>query len=465
VLVLVACARSPNATAPTSAPAAPAGTAVTSRTPTGPPATSQLLPPAASTATSVRGTPAQRTTAATPPADNRGCPPGIDLLGYSDTLDKTTFAGNAIGGLSALVYDPAHDRYYSLVDNQGDTPARFYTLRLPLDGGRLGTPETIAVTILRRPDGEPYTGRTLDGEGMALLPDGDLLIASETEPSIRRFAPDGRQRGQLPVPPRFLVKPNGEAGENLTFESLALAPDGLTLYTAVEGPLGPDGFATPVRARLRLLRYTANPTYQPTAQFFYLTETAQGLSEIAALGPDELLTLERGFIPGLGNTIRLFRVSLTGATDVTARPSLADPALTPVPKTLLLDLGLCTPGTARHPGKQSNPLLDNIESVALGPLLPDGRQTLLLQSDDNFAADQVTRFYALAFRPKAFFLTPSRPNRRRYSYARSAGGNWFSPAEYREKWSSNRSSAPPTACAARNITAWRSASRSASYLG
>ena len=358
-----------------------------------------MLPTAVSTATRALGTPAQRTAAATPSADSPRCPTGTDFLGYADTLDKTTFADTTVGGLSALVYDAVRDQYYSLVDNQGDTPARFYTLRLPLAGGKLGTPAVIAVTILRNPTGVPLTGRTFDGEGMALLPDGDLLIASETEPSIRRFAPDGRQREQLPVPPRFLVRPNGEAGENLTFESLALASDSRTLYTAVEGPLGPDGFATPVRARLRLLRYTADPTFQPTAQFFYLAEAAQGLSEIAALGPNELLTLERGFIPGLGNTIRLFRVSLAGATDVTARTSLADPGLTPVPKTLLVDLGLCTPGAATHPGKQSNPLLDNIESVTLGPLLPDGRQTLLLQSDDNFALDQVTRFFALAFQP------------------------------------------------------------------
>ena len=304
-----------------------------------------------------------------------------------------------VGGLSALVYDATRDLYYSLVDNERDTPARFYTVRLPIVGGRLGTPEVVAMTILRDSSGQPFTGRTLDGEGLALLPGGDLLLASETEPSIRRFAPDGRQRAQLHVPPRFLVKPIGEATENQAFESLALTPDGRVLYTATEGPLAPDGFATPLRARLRLLRYADGPAWGATAQFYYLAEAAQGLSDIVALGPDELLTLERGFIPGLGNTVRLFRVSLAGAADVTDREGLADPDLTPLPKTPLADLALCPPGEARHPGRQPNPLLDNIESVTLGPRLPDGRQTLLLLSDDNFAPDQVTRLYLLAFQP------------------------------------------------------------------
>lgn len=202
------------------------------------------------------------------------------------------------------------------------------------------------------------------------------------------------------MPPRFLVKPNGEATDNLTFESAALAPSGGALLTINEGPLAPDGFSI-LRARLRLLRYDRGPSgaYAPVAQYFYLAEPAQGVADIAALGPADLLVLERGFIPGLGNTIRLFRVALAGAADVTDRATLNDPALPPLPKTLVADLSACPPSGAQGHGQQANPLLDNIESVALGPVLPGGRQTLLLQSDDNFGRDQVTRIYALAFRP------------------------------------------------------------------
>ncbi len=327
------------------------------------------------------------------------CAPGVDLLGFSDALNKTHFANTNVGGLSGLVYDAAHDHYYSLVDNERDTPARFYTLRLPLANGAVGPPAIVAVTTLRDPTGKPYTGRTFDGEAIAVLTNGDLLIASETEPSIRRFTPDGQERGQLPVPTRFLVKPNGEATGNLTFESLALTPDQQTLYTANEGPLTADGLTGMLQPRLRILQYTAQPDWTPTAEYFYLAEPAQGLAEIVALGPTELLILERGFVPNVGNTIRLFRVSLQGAVDVSDRASLTDPQLTPLPKTLLADLVNCPAGSAQSPESQLNPLLDNIESVTLGPRLADQRQTLVLQSDDNFAAEQVTRFYVLAFQP------------------------------------------------------------------
>ncbi len=42
------------------------------------------------------------------------------------------------------------------------------------------------------------------------------------------------------------------------------------------------------------------------------------------------------------------------------------------------------------------PPLDNIEGIALGPVLPDGRQSLVFVSDNNFSPAQVTQFLAFA---------------------------------------------------------------------
>ncbi len=117
-----------------------------------------------------------------------------------------------------------------------------------------------------------------------------------------------------------------------------------------------------------------------------------------ALSESELLVLERGFVSGQGNTIRVFRVSLAGVEDVSGEPSLAAPSLAPVHKKLLVDLADCPPGGATTPGTQANPLLDNFEALTLGPRLPGGRRSLLLVSDDNFSAGQVTRVVALGTR-------------------------------------------------------------------
>lgn len=60
-----------------------------------------------------------------------------------------------------------------------------------------------------------------------------------------------------------------------------------------------------------------------------------------------------------------------------------------------MDLADCPSSGATMPGTQTNPLLDNYESLTLGPRLPGGRRPLLLQSDDNFSAGQITRVVAL----------------------------------------------------------------------
>ncbi len=40
--------------------------------------------------------------------------------------------------------------------------------------------------------------------------------------------------------------------------------------------------------------------------------------------------------------------------------------------------------------------IDNIEGMTFGPTLPDGRQTLVIVSDNNFSAGQFTQFIVLA---------------------------------------------------------------------
>jgi hypothetical protein len=70
---------------------------------------------------------------------------------------------------------------------------------------------------------------------------------------------------------------------------------------------------------------------------------------------------------------------------VSGKFSLLNEVFTPVTKRLILnveeDLGI-------EP--------DNIEGMAFGPALPDGRLPLILISDNNFAVNQTTQFIVLA---------------------------------------------------------------------
>ena len=339
-------------------------------------------------------------TATADPPQNEApeCATGVDFLGFSDALNKRTYEGTSVGGLSALTYTGRRDTYYSLVDNgpTATSEARFYTLRIPLKE-RLGTPEILDVTTLKDASGQPFTASNFDGEGLTLTRRGDLLASSETEPSIRRFDRDGNLIEELPVPQKFEVAPEGEGQRNQTFESLSLSPNGRSLFTANEGYLLADGETADGSDRIRILRYEdrGKGGFVPAEEFFYLADPNLGVVEIVALSEDELLVLERGFQSGVGNTVRVYKVSLDGAEDVSDEPSLAAPGLEPVEKELLVDLADCPSSGATTPGTQPNPLLDNYESLTLGPRLPGGRRSLLLQSDDNFSAGQVTRVVAL----------------------------------------------------------------------
>ncbi|MFC7621133.1 esterase-like activity of phytase family protein [Microlunatus sp. GCM10028923] len=333
------------------------------------------------------------------PPTGGACSADAQFLGFSDSLDKTTYEGQPVAGLSALALTrPGHA--LALVDNIGTTPARVFGLEIE---ARRGKPEVAveSLTILRRSDGTPYTGADFDGEGLVAERGGrSILASSEREPSIRRFGlSDGTETASLPVPDRFRVAPAGEAATNATFEALAASRDGRTLFAGMEGPLAADGTDADGRSRNRILRYEGRPggDYRVAAQHAYRPDSGLSLVELVVVDRGELLALERGYTPGVGNTIRIFTVSLRHAADVTDRASLADaPDDVFLKKRLLCDLVNAPPSGAVAKQPQPNPLLDNVEGMALGGWLPGRGRQLFLISDDNGGATQITRFYSLA---------------------------------------------------------------------
>jgi hypothetical protein len=310
----------------------------------------------------------------------------VIFLGYSDELDERVYGGTKLGGLSGLAYDTRKDLYYAVLDRESrDAPARFYALRLPFDDGQLGDPQILGVTFLRDPSGQPYTGGDFDGEGIAVTSRGELLVASESEPSIRRFSLDGRFLAQLPVARKFHVAPKGQTRSNGSFESLSISPDGRSLFTAPQYPLSVDGRSSEGHHRIRLLLYEkrGQAGFQPSEEFFYLTEPGTSVNDIVALSERKLLVLESSLI---------FRVSLDEAEDVSGEKALASSQAVPVEKELLVNLADCPlPSVANdRPGFP--------EGLELGESLPGGGRMLVVVSDDNFESTLKTGVMALAVR-------------------------------------------------------------------
>jgi len=316
-----------------------------------------------------------------------------------------TFKNTPVGGLSGITYNPEKEVYYTISDDRSSkAAARFYTLKIDLSKNYFSE-ENIAfldVTTLLDEKGKPFPELSLDPEGIAFT-GSSLFISSEgdvnrqIQPFIKEFSLDGKYLRSLPLPDKILIKPNSGIRNNLSLESLTVTPDKKSLFAATENALFQDGEKATLTAGtpVRIWRYDLN-NYQPQEEYLYLTEPiaaastsegglmTNGLVELLALSDRHLLSLERSFSVGPGNFIKLFDISLEGATNIKDIDNLQQEMaqIVPVRKKLLLDLN------------NLGITLDNIEGMTFGPTLADGRPSLVLVSDNNFNLFQVTQFLA-----------------------------------------------------------------------
>ncbi|NEY35816.1 esterase-like activity of phytase family protein, partial [Streptomyces sp. PRKS01-65] len=305
------------------------------------------------------------------------CSRPVSLTGFSDALDKTTYEGTYVGNLSALA--AGRDGTLAALS---DRSALF----------RLDARTLEPAGVLPLAD---ESGAALDAEGLVADGDGTYLVSSETEPSVRRYSADGRILDRLPVPEALRPAPAGRARPNGTFEGLTLLPGGRTLVASMEYALAGDDTGL---VRVQTWRRAPGGTFRPGAQYAYRTDPGLGVSETTATPDGRLLVLERGFTAGVGNTVRLHLADLRHATDTSRIANLTgQDGVRTVRKTLLADLADCPSlgATAKQP--QPNPLLDNIEGMAVTGRTR-GRLDVVLVSDDNQGATQTTRFYRLRVR-------------------------------------------------------------------
>ena len=345
--------------------------------------------------------------------------PRVELLGEALLPTGAVLAHDPdidVGGLSGCVTDPDTGLVYAVSDDRKRPGV--VVLRLAMVPGGLGiTPEAFVPLGGRAPDGTASI--PLDLEGLARLPGGALVVASEGEgdvvprrsPGLLLLDAVGRPLGVIAMPRAFVPEATGPRSRgvrpNLAFESLTRTPDG-RLFTGTEGPLLQDGEEPTFErgARTRLLEIVPEAgTWRPAREFVYPIEAVPrppgfgasrgttGLAELLALDDARLLALERSFVRESGgqgrvaNAVRLFLADLRGADDVSAMPSLRGVLPRPVTKRLVLDLASLAPRLSPRLAA-----LENFEGLCEGPRLPDGGRTLLLVSDNNFNASQVTAF-------------------------------------------------------------------------
>ncbi|MBP2475551.1 3-phytase [Crossiella equi] len=326
-------------------------------------------------------------------------------------IGKITFQGTTVGGLSSIDYDRRTGEYVLICDDRSERqPARFYTMRRGANGFEL----TGTHPLLRK-DGSTYPSFSLDTpdpEELRIDPrtgqywwtsEGDRLPPLTIDPSLRRAQRDGSYAGSVPVPAnvRMSLAERGPR-RNEALESLAFAAGGSLVVTVVEGPLIQDGVSpTPqvgglsrmsVQTRSgHLLSQYAYPVdkvfAEPVPAGSFANNGVVAILPVEEQDATRYLVMERSFVTGVGNSVRIYEINTSGATDVKDVDSLAGRKVRPVHKKLLADLGGLGLST-----------VDNVEGLTWGPRLPSGERSLVLVSDDNFSATQVSQLITLAVR-------------------------------------------------------------------
>ena len=369
-----------------------------------------------------------------PPARPAQAPgtPRLRLIGEATLPHRLAFKGTTVGGLSGLDYDPAQDLWVALSDDRSDLqPARCYTLRLQVTAEGLAPPVLVDTFALRQPDGSPFPGRRQDAG--AEVPDPEairwrpqtrtLLWTSEGDvrrggdPALFEMDSGGRQLRRFTLPAYFKADPTNHTGprDNLAFEGLALTTDGTAAWVAMENALRQDGPEPTVAAPGGPCRFTRFdlasgaatdqrayiPDAIPQAPIPAIAFADNGVSEILALDAHRLLVLERAYMMGVGNSLRLYLVDTRDGSNTLALPQLATGAgWSPMQKSLVADfVWYRGPQPDGRPGLAR---LDNTEGMAWGSRLPasngqPGSRTLVFVSDDNFNPGQTTQFIAFEF--------------------------------------------------------------------
>ena len=106
----------------------------------------------------------------------------------------------------------------------------------------------------------------------------------------------------------------------------------------------------------------------------------------------QLLVLERATVQdknsNFKNYIRVYKVDIASGTDIKNIKSLQKSHVAPVKKQLIANLN-----------EQDIGHIDNIEGMSFGPKLPNGNDSLVFISDNNFNQKQQTNLTAFEIKP------------------------------------------------------------------
>ena len=312
--------------------------------------------------------------------------------------DTTVFENTRVGGLSGIDY--ANGAWYAISDDP-ELP-RFYKMDISYNHEGFNSIDINKVIKFKDSHGIVIPNGTVDPESIR-YDNGQFIWTSEgnikkgVKPFVHIADSSGRLIKDIPLASRFL--PSNQAGygphHNGVFEGVSLSKDKKGYWVAMELPLKEDGIEPTVIENNSPVRiaYINKATGCFEKEIVYALDKVErpaingntfelnGIVELVEYDAHKFLVLERSYSMGYedgGNTVKIYLVDATNATDVRDIKSLKGSNYTGVTKKLLFNFE-----TIRD--QLTTAVVDNIEGITFGPDFKNGNRSLVVVADNNFS--------------------------------------------------------------------------------
>lgn len=335
----------------------------------------------------------------------------IDFLDEYVLPAGYNYQNETFGGISGIDYKNGE----LIMVNDSPSNPLIFSAEFNLDSFKLDT--LVFNSVLKLKGDVFFKENALDMESIRF--DGnDYLISTEGNinknkaPRIFKISRNAEFIESYSLPDYFMPQGTNYPRHNGVFEGLSMDLNSDGFWFANELPLENDGkspklYSTNSPVRISYYDRTQNEVTRQYAMDLdriiklpFLPFAINGLTEILQLENNKFLVLERAYSAGhksQGNRVKLFLVDISKATDIKDIEQLKNSSekITYAEKSLLFDFKSIK-------SKLTGKIVDNLEGLCFGPTLPNGNQTLIIASDDNFSSygPQLNQFIILELKSK-----------------------------------------------------------------
>ncbi|MCH4823565.1 esterase-like activity of phytase family protein [Gramella lutea] len=316
---------------------------------------------------------------------------------------NTELDNTVVGGLSGIDYK--NGKYFLICDDAANP--RIYRASIEIKRDKIEKIQVKQLITVKK--NKLHSDEFLDLEALSFDEDKEeFFVVSEgkiddgKDPGIFKLSNLGHIEESYSIPVYFKAGNEQQPRNNGVFEGISESYDETGYWVATELPLEKDASKPkifPSRSHIRITKFDKK-SGEAVSQFSYQLDgiaklpinyfAVNGVTEILEYAENKFLVLERSYSAGYGsrgNTVKIFQVDSNQASNTLGIDRLKGEEYEVAEKKLIYNFK-----SVRD--QLSDRIIDNIEGMCLGPKLENGKNSLLLVSDNNFNsfAKQINQF-------------------------------------------------------------------------